>query len=539
MLGRVNYSGLVVAGVGFFLTRFTVTLAVYDDPVQFYLAGVVPLALGLGLAAFGVALTVADVEPSLVRTTARWCVVGAGAMFVLVVLTLLGSTGGDVDLASAGSQTYFANFLIGGSVGGTFTGLYAARTHGHRDELVRQTNRLELLNRLLRHEVLNAVAVIRGYATLQGDDHPTAGAVIERRSDAIERTIREVKYLTRTETRGRAADGSVALEPCLTASVDGVRTRHPHADISVTADDEALAARVRAGDRLQHVFDNLVENAVVHTSREAPTVEVSVSVTGTAVRVSVADDGPGLPERQRELVETGDIGEFDDPRSGFGLTVSRFLVESYGGTMGVDVDREGTTITVVLRRVDVDETGLGALQADAGVRPAIPHLVVTLVAALVAGGLYGVAAELLGGRSPQSACSTASPTRSWGGTPTSSTASCSRSGSPASSRCSRRAFATTSRRTPRSVSRGAWSSGWSPRASSRPSGSASSASRHPSRTSPSRLSRHTSSGARRSACAPRGATRTSRPGWPDSVGGRPTSRDGRRSTARSRRRGRR
>ena len=397
MVGRVNYSGLVVAGVGFFLTRFTVTLAVYDDPLRFYLAGVVPLALGLGLAAFGVALTVADVEPSLVRTTARWCLVGTGAMFVLVVLTLLGSTEGDVGLVSAGSRTYFANFLIGGSVGGTFTGLYAARTHGHRDELVRQTNRLELLNRLLRHEVLNAVAVIRGYAALQGDDHPTAGAVIERRSDAIERTIEEVKYLTRTETRDRAAARSVALESPLTASVDGVRARHPHADISVTAGDGALAARVRAGGRIQHVFDALVENAVVHTSREAPTVEVSVSVTSTAVRVSVADDGPGLPERQRELVETGDIGEFDDPRSGFGLTVSRFLVESYGGTMAVDVDGRGTTITVVLRRADVDETGLGALQADAGVRPAIPHLVVTLVAGLVAGGLYGVAAELLGG----------------------------------------------------------------------------------------------------------------------------------------------
>lgn len=41
VMGRVNYSGLVVAGIGFFLTRFTVTLA-FEDPVRFYLAGVVP-----------------------------------------------------------------------------------------------------------------------------------------------------------------------------------------------------------------------------------------------------------------------------------------------------------------------------------------------------------------------------------------------------------------------------------------------------------------------------------------------------------------
>ena len=397
MAARANYGGLVIAGIGFFLTRFTVTLAVYDDPVRFYLAGVVPLALGLGLAAFGVALTVADVEAALVRTTARWCVVGVGTMFVLVVLTLLGSTAGDPAFASTESRTYFANFLIGGAVGGTLTGLYAARTRRHRGELVRQAHRLEVLNRLLRHEVLNAVTVIRGYATLGVDDHPSAGAVIERRSDAIERTIEEVKYLTRTERRERGSTRSVGLEPVLTASVDAVRARYPDAEISVELDDDAAVAHVRAGDRLQHVFDNLVENAVVHTPSSAPTVVVSVSVTSASVRVRVRDDGPGLPERQQALVETGDIGEFDDPRSGFGLIVSRFLVESYGGTLAVDVDGAGTTMTVVLQRTDVADTGLGTLHADTGVRPALPHLVVTFLAALVAGGLYGFAAELLGG----------------------------------------------------------------------------------------------------------------------------------------------
>lgn len=88
---RVNYSGLVVAGTGFVLTRFTVVLAVNEAPVQFYLSGVVPLTLGLGLSAFGVALAVADVDASVARTTAVWCVLGTTSMLALVVLTLLGS----------------------------------------------------------------------------------------------------------------------------------------------------------------------------------------------------------------------------------------------------------------------------------------------------------------------------------------------------------------------------------------------------------------------------------------------------------------
>jgi hypothetical protein len=123
MPSRVNYSGLVIAGVGFFLTRFTVSLALYEDPIRFYLAGVVPLVLGLGLAAFGVALTVADVDAALVRTTALWCVIGAGTMFVFVVLTLLGSTAGSMpNLEAVRSQVYLSNFLIGGSIAARLPG---------------------------------------------------------------------------------------------------------------------------------------------------------------------------------------------------------------------------------------------------------------------------------------------------------------------------------------------------------------------------------------------------------------------------------
>lgn len=86
----------------------------------------------LGLAAFGVALAIADVDAALVRTTARWCGIGAGARCVLVVLTLLGSTTGLTELGTLRSRPYLVNFLIGGSVGSTITGLYAARTHRHR-----------------------------------------------------------------------------------------------------------------------------------------------------------------------------------------------------------------------------------------------------------------------------------------------------------------------------------------------------------------------------------------------------------------------
>ncbi len=393
----MNYSGLVIAGLGFFLTRFTVTLALYEDPVRFFFAGVVPLVLGLGLAAFGVALTVADVERSLVRTTATWCVIGAGTMFVLVVLTLLGSASPDLsDPATVLSRTYLSNFLIGGSVGGTLTGLYAARNRRQRRTLYQQANRLEVLNRLLRHEILNSLTAIRGYAALSAEGNREAQGIIERRSDAIAETVEQVKYLARSTLTDDSWGTPVALDDCIEASLETVRETHPDASISV--ESGAADVAVLANDRLEQALTHLLENAVVHSSSATPTARVTVDATARTARVSVHDDGPGLPEAQRRLLEDGVITEFDDPRDGYGLNVVRLLVESYRGDIETDVGPNGTTVTLVLPLAAArDSTPRSNPTGLTGVRPALPQLLVTLAAALAAGVVYGLVSEQFGG----------------------------------------------------------------------------------------------------------------------------------------------
>jgi two-component system OmpR family sensor kinase len=397
-VGRhLNYSGLVIAGLGFFLTRFTVTLALYEDPLQFYLAGVVPLLLGLGLAAFGVALTVADVDRALVRTTASWCLVGFGAMLVLVVLTLVGSSADGLPaLGAARSQTYLSNVLIGGCVGGTLTGLYAARIRQQRRQLSQRANRLVVLNQLLRDEVLNSVTAIRGFATVDSDNRSDAADVIERHSDAIEETVEEVRYLARPPDSNARSTGPVDLAACLDESVQRVTDTHPDVDVTVESVPETL--QVRANERLVQVVAQLLDNAVVHGDDDSPTV--AVSVAGDTVSVSVSDDGPGLPESRRAGLEDGDFEAVDAHGTGLemGLNVVRLFVESYGGTIDTVVDGSGTTVTVHLRRVTDASGELRPNQRDLGdFDLALPHLLVTFGAAVVAGVFYGIASEALGG----------------------------------------------------------------------------------------------------------------------------------------------
>ena len=393
MARHLNYSGFVIAGIGFVLTRFTVTLAIYEDPMRFYLAGVVPLALGLGLAAFGVVLAVADVDASVVRTTAVWCAAGAGGMIVLAALTLIGAPGElRMDAGTIQSHSYLSTFLIGGSIGGTLTGLYAARNRRQRTELEQQANRLTVLNHMLRHKILNALTPIRGFAAADPAEKPRAEEIVESRTADIEETVDEVRYFTNRTGVGDAGGVRTSLAESVDEAIATVQAEYPAAEISIEGVDDDVA--VQADDHLSLVIGELLENAVLHAQDDSPRIEVVER--GTRVRVSVVDGGPGLPADQQALLETGKVEDGDRLDLGFGLDLVRLFAESYRTTIETDVSDDGTRVTLVLPSDESDPTTASTGRVTR-TRSGITSLAITFVASLVAGVFYGIATEALGG----------------------------------------------------------------------------------------------------------------------------------------------
>ncbi len=402
---RLSWGGLVIAVIGFGLTRFTVALAVDGEPLQFLLAGILPLIMGLSLSAFGVALAVGSFEPRFVRTVATWCVLGTAAMLVLVTLTLLGTRGRMPAFGLMQSDASFANVIIGGSVGGTFTGIYAGLQQRQQRAVREQSNRLIMLNRILRDEVINAVMAIKGHAEVarERDDGIVDDrllTVVEEKSETVESTIENVKYLTQTSREAETNLKPVAVGTSVESAVETVRSRHPDMDYEIDC-DQTPAIDVWANERFGFLLQQLVENAVVHSDGETPQVAVDVTGTNGNVQIAVSDDGPGLPESQQELLESGTIAEYDDPTTGFGLNVVRLLMMSYGGDIDVDVTDSGTTITLELERA-VGDQPTGTLDPtdvrSFGVAPS--NLGVATGAALVAGALMGVAMQTLAGIVP-------------------------------------------------------------------------------------------------------------------------------------------
>jgi signal transduction histidine kinase len=101
--------------------------------------------------------------------------------------------------------------------------------------------------------------------------------------------------------------------------------------------DLAPARVVADPDALVRVVRNLVDNALRHAMR---TVHVTVR-PGEPVELLVDDDGPGIPDSERERVFDR-FHRLDTPRtrdaggSGLGLAIVRELVAAAGGTVVVE-----------------------------------------------------------------------------------------------------------------------------------------------------------------------------------------------------------
>ena len=121
--------------------------------------------------------------------------------------------------------------------------------------------------------------------------------------------------------------------------------------ITVDAPD---AAWITATGLVDTVFENLLENAIEHSHRERPVIEVSVEDSGEFVAVTVADDGPGIPGQELRTFQSESETAVTHS-SGLGLWLVVWITESSGGRVSFDVDETGTAVTVEFPAADPPE----------------------------------------------------------------------------------------------------------------------------------------------------------------------------------------
>jgi signal transduction histidine kinase len=275
----------------------------------------------------------------------------------------------------------------------------------------RRERRVEVLNRVLRHNLRNNVTAVAGYADVLADDLDGRHAEMATTVSELATDLDGVAEKVRAFEEAAAGDPvPAAVGEVLRGVVDGVRRPDGHrgrllaaldagddtrpdggpttsetetggptegtrasADLELHVTPAVADRAVRDSALLRVAVANLLENAVEHggTAGDPPRVVVRASAERTGATtwavVTVADDGPGVPDHEREPVLDGETPL--DHSSGLGLWVVRWAVDSLGGDLSIGDDDALGGASVTLRVPCLDpggETGGVAPAEDDG-----------------------------------------------------------------------------------------------------------------------------------------------------------------------------
>lgn len=221
-------------------------------------------------------------------------------------------------------------------------------------EIDTQRAEVEILNRVLRHDIRNDLNVMLGWAEILEAHVDASGIEYLDRITHSGRHIVELTEVAHDIAEQIASGGEPDLVPVDLNEVltEEVYTRQELFDAATIErlDAPETDTAVWANEMLSSVFRNLINNAVQHNDSDAPTVEITVDRRADSVVVSIADDGPGLPTDLRERIFDEGFKGLDSTGTGLGLYLVHSLVDAYGGAVWIeDNEPRGSIFAVELR----------------------------------------------------------------------------------------------------------------------------------------------------------------------------------------------
>jgi len=211
--------------------------------------------------------------------------------------------------------------------------------------------RLEVTQRLLRHNLRNDMTVIRGCADLlaeEVDDEQvlTAQRIVDTADDILDMSekTRTMASLDPSNTSGRT---TVDISERLATLVAEMRDAHPETRLECTV-PETAEIELNSPKFFEIPVRNLLENAVEHNDATQPCVQVRVERANGQISVHVEDNGPTIPTVEREVLEAGTENQLKHG-SGMVLWLTYGSVEILGGDITFEAtEPRGNAITLEL-----------------------------------------------------------------------------------------------------------------------------------------------------------------------------------------------
>ena len=268
---------------------------------------------------------------------------------------------GEIHLEQAGEPRVFGLSVSPMSLGGNQGGAIGVVHDITKIKGLEKVRREFVAN--VSHELRTPLTIINGYleTLLDGglEDHDMAAKainVMHKHSDRLRHLVDDLLVISRVESSAVPLDFStVDLGGLLSRVVQQfegpIRERKAVVKIQMPADGILLRADALM---LEQAFVNLLDNALKHGQRPGLTVDFFAEKAGEDIRVSVRDNGPGIPFADREHIferfyRVHKDRSRDTGGTGLGLSIVKHIVQAHGGSVSVEsAPGAGSTFMVTL-----------------------------------------------------------------------------------------------------------------------------------------------------------------------------------------------
>ncbi|MEM2727321.1 MAG: PAS domain-containing sensor histidine kinase [Archaeoglobaceae archaeon] len=190
--------------------------------------------------------------------------------------------------------------------------------HKANEDLRRKNEYLSLLSKILRHDILNDLAVIRG--AIEVKESAMLDIALERIDKIVEK-INDIKSL-------EEAIGKLKLINVAELIKGAVDKYGDEAIFNLNIQD----AFVEANEALKSAIENIINNAILHSQVSPVEITINVFKENDECIIEIADNGVGIPNEIKEKIfESG----YSRRGGGLGLYLVKKIVEMFGGKVSV------------------------------------------------------------------------------------------------------------------------------------------------------------------------------------------------------------
>ncbi|PZX14364.1 two-component system sensor histidine kinase TctE [Palleronia aestuarii] len=206
------------------------------------------------------------------------------------------------------------------------------------------------------HQLRNPIAAVAAQldAGIAAESDAERAEIMRDSHAAMTRVRRMTTQLLSLEALDQPVDGNVRTADLADIASAAAARAVPHilaagGDIDFVNGGIALPVNEQSG-LLTEMIDNLLDNVCKYGVRRGGEVTVSMARDADSARLTVADDGPGVPPGERaDIFERFHRGSEDGHMgAGLGLAIARRIAEAHGGSLVLAPSDKGARFVVTL-----------------------------------------------------------------------------------------------------------------------------------------------------------------------------------------------